>query len=77
MNDTLRISTSGFDVVNRAVVLSLFLGSTGVGEVSLCAFVSILPMSLMSIIAIDKTLKGPPVEVLVQWQARRWIHTFR
>ena len=27
-------------MVNRAVVLSLFLGLTGVGEASLCAFVS-------------------------------------
>ena len=40
MSDTLRVSRSEFEAVNRALVLSLFLGLTGVGEVSLCAFVS-------------------------------------
>jgi hypothetical protein len=33
-------------------------------------------MRLTSTDAIDKALKGPPVEVLVQWRTRRWIHTF-
>ena len=46
------------------------------GEVRLCAFVSVHSMRLMSIGVIDKTLKRPPVEVLVQWQARRQIDMF-
>jgi hypothetical protein len=38
--------------------------------------IRVLPwMGLTSTGAIDKALKGPPVEVLVQWRARRWTHT--
>ena len=47
--------------------MSLFLGLTGVGEVCLCPFMPFPTMRLMSIDGIDKALKGPPVEVLVQW----------
>ena len=69
ISDTLRSSRSEFEAVNRAVVLTLFLGLTSVGQVSFCAFVSFPAMRLMSINAIDKTLKGPPVEVLAQSEA--------
>ena len=54
-------------------MLSLFLGLTGV---RLCAFVPFHAMRLMNIGTIDETPKGPPVEALVQWQARTRIHMF-
>ena len=42
----------------------------------LCAFVPFHAMRLMNIGMIDETPKGPPVEALVQWQARTLIHLF-